>query len=145
MKFKVVAIAAATLAVAALTASPAGAATAGHPYDGKDPYTAKCSSGSYAVRSASTRAGTIKLMWSPRCGTNWTEIWVSPRKAGSIWVKRSGGKYGYAVERFGYKAGRSHHWGNMVYANNTCAWGSASVGLPQQGDVQVLDTTKACG
>jgi Protein of unknown function (DUF2690) len=143
---RIAGLAAATaLALTALPMSASGASS----YDHKDPYATGCATGSYAVRSApiDSRAlgniGTVRLMWSPSCKTNWTDISVSSSAKGSIYVYRRNGGAGN-VDQFNYSSGRTHRWGNMLYAPGVCAWGSATV-AGAGGTNGSGATSKACG
>ncbi|NUR90122.1 MAG: DUF2690 domain-containing protein [Nonomuraea sp.] len=143
VRFRAVAVAGAAAVAASLLATvPADAAS----YRGKDPYKSGCGSYGYAVRTEAmkyrgVKVGTIKLMWSPKCKTNWTEIKVHPSKSGTIWVDAAKQK----AVTFHYKAGNGgRHWGNMIPANNICAWGSATAVGRNSGDVSSGKTGKAC-
>lgn len=62
-----------------VSASPAPAAT-GSVYDGKDPSYNSCVSGSYAIYAkdlykSNHYMGTVQVMYSPRCGTNWVRTY----------------------------------------------------------------------
>ncbi|MEV0150868.1 MULTISPECIES: DUF2690 domain-containing protein [unclassified Nonomuraea] len=129
MKLRAVVTAVGALATALIVTSPAQAASASG-YDHKDPYQTGCGNSARAVRTANINSrldgkiGTIKLMYSFRCKTNWIEINTITAGYGSITVRNAKG----AVDTFQYKKGNGgRHWGNMVNGNNICAWGSASV------------------
>ncbi|WP_433252448.1 DUF2690 domain-containing protein [Streptosporangium sp. CA-135522] len=147
MSVKIRAIAGAVTAagVVLLTGSPASA----HAYDHEDPYRTGCNTTARAVRTASIESrvdgtvGTIKLMWSSGCRTNWTEIWTGASMRGTISVTTDRGG-----DRFTFRAGNGgHHWGNMMYAPGVCAWGSASVqwGSGAGGQNGSGTTGRACG
>ncbi|MCK2221136.1 YjfA family protein [Actinomadura sp. ATCC 31491] len=150
MKLRVVATAVGAAAVTLLAGSPAVAqAAALKPYDHKDPYRSGCGNSARAVRTApinsraNGRVGTIKLMWSGKCKTNWTEITTATSASGMISVYRNG-----ASDTFHFKKGNGgRHWGNMLYANNVCAWGSATVQWNggRGGQNGSGSTGKACG
>jgi hypothetical protein len=132
----VTAIAVGAVAAALLTISPASAQAAGRNYyDHKDPYTTGC--------GIDGKVGTIQLWWSGRCKTNWIEIRTASSAHGTISVYTDKG-----YDRFSFKQGNGgRHWGNMMYGNNMCAWGSASVvfGSGRGGQNGSGGTTKACG
>ncbi|MEO8095646.1 MAG: DUF2690 domain-containing protein [Pseudolysinimonas sp.] len=74
------AVAAATVVVLGLGASPAQA-TNGYGYDGTNPATTGCATGSYAIGSwpikvngTGATVGTMEVRYSPRCGTNWVRV-----------------------------------------------------------------------
>ncbi|MCA2225529.1 DUF2690 domain-containing protein [Nonomuraea aurantiaca] len=150
MKFRVTAIAVGAVAAALLTISPASAQAAGRNYyDHKDPYTTGCGNAAKVVRTGSLsnridgKVGTIQLWWSGRCKTNWIEIRTASSAHGTISVYTDKG-----YDRFSFKQGNGgRHWGNMMYGNNMCAWGSASVvfGSGRGGQNGSGGTTKACG
>ncbi|MFG1698400.1 DUF2690 domain-containing protein [Nonomuraea sp. NPDC049309] len=146
MKRRVLAVA---LGAAVLLAgSPAHAAL--KPYDHQDPYKTHCGNYARAVRTGNitSRAhgtvGTIKLMWSSKCQTNWTEIKVGTTMVGTIHVYTADGRH----NSFNFKAGNGgRHWGDMLYGKDMCAWGSASVqwGGGRGGQNASGSTSKACG
>ncbi|TDC06786.1 DUF2690 domain-containing protein [Nonomuraea longispora] len=129
VKLRVVAVVTGAVTAAALFAgSPANAQA--KPYDHQDPYKSGCGNSARVVKSAKIKSrangtvGTIKLMWSGKCKTNWTEIKVGTTMSGTISVYARDGR----SDSFTYKAGNGgRHWGDMIWANNMCAWGSASV------------------
>lgn len=153
MKIRIVATALGAMAAALMVASPAGAQTAANRLDHKDPYQTGCGNSAYEVtRARSTinsrmdgKVGTIKLMWSPKCKTNWIEINTITNGSGHITVRTADGR----EDVFRYRAGNNgRHWGNMLYANNMCAWGSATVqwngGRGGQNGQGGTDPKKAC-
>ncbi|PRX68445.1 uncharacterized protein DUF2690 [Nonomuraea fuscirosea] len=116
-------------AVTLLAGSPAHAQSA-KPYDHKDPYKSGCGTSARVVKSAKITSrvngevGTIKLMWSGRCKTNWIEVKTGTSMTGTINVYTRDGRH----DAFRFKRGNGgRHWGNMLWANNMCAWGSVSV------------------
>jgi hypothetical protein len=134
-----------SLGLALVTAAPAHA----HDYDHKDPYRTGCGDSARAVRTGTIKSvvdgavGTIKLMWSTRCKTNWTEITTSSDAAGTIQVLTYRGS-----DKSTFKPGNGgRHWGNMMYANNTCAWGSVYVSWNggRGGQKGTGATSKSCG
>ena len=136
-------------AVALLTISPASAAT-GKQWDGQDPSLSGCGNTGRVVKTANLnspingKVGTIELWWSSSCQTNWTEIHTVTDGSGTISVYTADGR----ANTFPYRAGNGgHHWGNMLWANNMCAWGSATVkwngGAGGQNGSGT--TAKACG
>lgn len=146
MKRRVLAVAIGAMAV--LASSPAAVQAAS--YDHKDPYKSGCGSTARAVRTAKIvsrvngEVGTIKLMWSSRCQTNWTEVKTGTSMTGTVKVYTADGR----TDSFRFKKGNGgRHWGNMLKARGICAWGSVSVqwnggrgGQNAQGT-----TSKACG
>ncbi|MFB4282730.1 DUF2690 domain-containing protein [Nonomuraea sp. MTCD27] len=147
MKRRVAAIAIGAMTL--LAGSPAHAQAALKPYDHQDPYRSGCGNSARAVKSATIKSrahgqvGTIKLMWSGRCKTNWIEIRTGTSMRGSISVYAADGRY----DTFRFKAGNGgRHWGDMLWANNMCAWGSASVqwGGGNGGQNGSGTTGKAC-
>jgi Protein of unknown function (DUF2690) len=67
-----------------------GSTSPAHAADGNDPYVSGCASGAYAVGSATilvgspnttgnTGFGSLHLMYSPHCNTNWAEFDNYPR------------------------------------------------------------------
>ncbi|MEO3798783.1 DUF2690 domain-containing protein [Nonomuraea sp. B1E8] len=138
------------VAAAALFAGSPANAQAAKPYDHQDPYKSGCGNSARAVKTAKIKSrahgtiGTIKLMWSGRCKTNWTEIKVGASMSGTIKVYARDGRY----DTFSYKAGNGgRHWGDMIWANNMCAWGSATAqwGGGRGGQNGSGTTAKACG
>ncbi|MFC4115414.1 DUF2690 domain-containing protein [Nonomuraea zeae] len=130
MKLRVAATAIGVAAVALFAASPANAQVAAQRYDHQDPYKSGCGNAARSVKSgkiisrANGQVGTIKLMWSGKCQTNWIEIRTATSANGIISVYAADGR----SDRFSFKAGNGgRHWGNMIRAKNMCAWGSASV------------------
>ncbi|WP_157250440.1 DUF2690 domain-containing protein [Nonomuraea typhae] len=128
------AVVAGVAATGALLATMSPAAHAATNYDRKDPYKTGCAS-SAIVSKQSTLVqagkkgtyGTIKLMWSRACKTNWTEIWVSPLDSGIIRViLEKPNRNGTRMVQFTYGKGRSHHWGDMIEGAKICAWGYAT-------------------
>ena len=149
MKFRVTAIAVGAVAAALLTVSPASAQTAAKPYDHQDPYKSGCGNSAKIVKTGSInsrldgKVGTIQLWWSGRCKTNWIEIKTATSAHGSINVYTADGRY----DRFAFKKGNGgRHWGNMLWGNNMCAWGGASIqwGTGQGGQNGAGSTPKAC-
>ncbi|MEV0382210.1 DUF2690 domain-containing protein [Nonomuraea sp. NPDC050643] len=147
MKRRVVAVVlgAATL----LAGSPANAQAALKPYDHKDPYKSGCGNSARTVRTATINSkangqvGTIKLMWSGKCKTNWIEVSTATSARGTISVYAADGRY----DRFSFKPGnKGRHWGNMIWANNMCAWGGVSVQWNggKGGQNGAGTTSKAC-
>ncbi|WP_171074285.1 DUF2690 domain-containing protein [Nonomuraea basaltis] len=128
MKLRVVATAIGAAAVALVVSSPASAQVVLSKYDHKDPYRSGCASVRRVVETAkiNSRAngqvGTIRLMWSSKCKTNWIET-TTPRSANGTISVYTAKKH----DSFSFKSGRSKHWGNMLEANNVCAWGSVSI------------------
>ncbi|MEV1246879.1 DUF2690 domain-containing protein [Nonomuraea sp. NPDC050022] len=150
MKFRVTAIAVGAVAAALLTISPASAQATAKPYDHKDPYQTGCGNSAKIVKTGSInsrangKVGTIQLWWSGRCKTNWIEIKTATSASGSISVYTEDGRY----DRFAFKKGNGgRHWGNMLSANNMCAWGGASVQWNggRGGQNGAGSTAKACG
>ncbi|MEU6790448.1 DUF2690 domain-containing protein [Nonomuraea wenchangensis] len=149
MKLRVAATAIGAAAVTILAGSPAHAQAALKPYDHQDPYRSGCGNSARVVRTAAIKTrfndkvGTVKLMWSGKCKTNWTEITTMSSASGTIRVYRNG-----AYNTFQFKKGNGgRHWGNMLYANNVCAWGSASIQWNggRGGQTGTGTTSKACG
>lgn len=124
------AIIAATASTALLSATAVADA---HALDGKDPYTTGCAD-SISRGPAfdlddrhGNPVGTIRLMWSNFCKTNWTEIWVPVTAYGTITVSATGKD----PISYNYSAGNGgHHWGDMRYAPGICAWGNATSNNP---------------
>jgi len=150
VKFRVTAIAVGAVAAALLTVSPASAQATAKPYDHQDPYKSGCGNSAKIVKTGSIssrldgKVGTIQLWWSGRCKTNWIEIKTATSAHGSINVYTADGRY----DRFAFKKGNGgRHWGNMLWANNMCAWGGASIqwGTGQGGQNGAGTTPKACG
>ncbi|GAB2917195.1 DUF2690 domain-containing protein [Nonomuraea fastidiosa] len=137
-------------AAAILASSPANAQAALKPGDHKDPYKSGCGNSARAVRTANISSrvhgtvGTIKLMWSGKCQTNWTEIKVGSSMVGTIHVYTADGRH----NSFRFKAGNGgRHWGDMLWGKDMCAWGSAFVqwGGGRGGQNAQGTTSKACG
>ncbi|MFI7698075.1 hypothetical protein [Nonomuraea sp. NPDC049480] len=128
MKLRVVATAIGAAAVALIASSPASAQTLSH-YDHKDPYKTGCASGARVVETAKIirkdrgPVGSLKLMWSGKCKTNWIEAKTPKSATGTIFVRTADGR----KDSFRFSSGRTRHWGNMLMANNMCAWGGASI------------------
>jgi hypothetical protein len=117
-------------AVTLLAGSPAQAQAALKPYDHQDPYRSGCGNSARVVKTAAIKSrihgevGTIKLMWSGRCQTNWTEVKTASSARGTINVYTADGRH----NRFSFKAGNGgRHWGDMLSAKDMCAWGSVSI------------------
>ncbi|MFF0307597.1 DUF2690 domain-containing protein [Streptosporangium sp. NPDC004379] len=136
------------LAVAGVTLVAAAPANAQSYYDHKDPYRTGCGNTARVVKKAdiTSRAngtvGTVRLMWSSRCKTNWTEISVSSTARGSVRVYTN-----RSSDTFRFKAGNhGRHWGNMLRAPGVCAWGAASIqwGTGAGGQNGAGVTAKAC-
>ncbi|MDX3104761.1 DUF2690 domain-containing protein [Nonomuraea angiospora] len=132
MKLRVAATVLGAMAMALFAISPAQAAA--KPYDHKDPYRTGCGNQAWAVKTgkiisqANGRVGTIKLMWSSKCKTNWIEIKLTSKPAsmarGIIHVRTIDARH----DSFSFKPGnQGRHWGNMLYAKNICAWGTTTV------------------
>ncbi|MFF4625365.1 DUF2690 domain-containing protein [Nonomuraea jabiensis] len=150
MQLRVVAI-----AVAAMTAVlPAGAPAyaQANAYDHQDPAESGCWNSAQVVRTGTlvrhrghSAAGRIHLWWSPRCKTNWVEITTDAKASGTIYL--------YTGDRrrdaYDYKPGNNgRHWGNMLRAPRTCAWGRVTVEWNAgRRNVQTGSggTAKACG
>lgn len=138
-------------AVTLLAGTPAQAqAAVFHRYDHQDPYRSGCGNAARAVKSAKIASrvdgsvGTIKLMWSGRCQTNWIEVQTATSVSGTINLYTADNRH----DRFSFKAGnRGRHWGDMLWAKNMCAWGSVSVqwGGGTGGRNGQGTTPKACG
>ncbi|MFD1542115.1 DUF2690 domain-containing protein [Nonomuraea guangzhouensis] len=152
MKLRVTAIAVGAAAAALLTVAPVSAQAAApkhYFYDHKDPYTTGCGNAAQVVRTGSLsnrvdgRVGTVQLWWSSKCKTNWIEIRTAASAHGTISVYTDD-----RYDRFSFKQGNGgRHWGNMLYGNDMCAWGSASVvfGSGRGGQNGAGTTPKACG
>ncbi|MGW0801731.1 DUF2690 domain-containing protein [Nonomuraea sp. NPDC002799] len=150
MKRRVAITAIGAVAVALLAGSPAHAQTSGKRfYDHKDPYKAGCGNSASVVRQGAIKSridgqvGTIKLWWSGKCKTNWIEIKTATSVTGSITVRTQDGR----ADTFNFKAGNGgRHWGNMLEANNICAWGSTYVRWNggRGGQYGTGSTPKAC-
>lgn len=96
MKLRAVVTAVGAVAAALVVMSPAQAATAqARGYDHKDPYQTGCGNSARAVRTANINSqlegkiGTIKLMYSFSCKTNWIEINTITAGYGSITVQNA--------------------------------------------------------
>ncbi|NUW30079.1 DUF2690 domain-containing protein [Nonomuraea sp. SMC257] len=150
MKLRAVVTAVGAVAAAVVVMSPAQAATAqARGYDHKDPYQTGCGNSARAVRTGNINSrlegkiGTVKLMYSFSCKTNWIEINTITAGYGSITVQNARG----TIDTFQFRKGNGgRHWGNMVNGNNMCAWGSASVkwGSGMGGQVGTGGTGQAC-
>ncbi|GII90477.1 hypothetical protein Ssi02_07080 [Sinosporangium siamense] len=119
-----------TVAAALAVLSPTSAQAAAKPYDGQDPYRSGCAKTAREVRKAGIKSrihgpvGTVRLMWSTKCKTNWVEVRTAASATGSISVYTKDGR----SNTFRFKAGnKGRHWGDMLWANNMCAWGSVHV------------------
>ncbi|MGW4966048.1 DUF2690 domain-containing protein [Nonomuraea sp. NPDC004186] len=150
MQLRVAAIAVATMTAVLPAQAPAYAqATA---YDHQDPADTGCWNSAQVVRTGTLArhqprgaAGRIHLWWSPRCKTNWVEIRTDSKASGTIYV--------YTVDNrrdaYDFKPGNNgRHWGNMLRAPRTCAWGRVEVEWnPGRRSVQTGSggTAKACG
>ncbi|MFC4011505.1 DUF2690 domain-containing protein [Nonomuraea purpurea] len=132
MKLRAVATAIGVAASVVLIAGSPAHAQAGpkQRYDHKDPYKAGCASTSRVVETAKLKSpmreewGTVSLMWSRKCQTNWIKVKTSAKVTGTINL--------YTQDRrsdsFSFKKGnRGVHWGDMLWANDMCAWGSVTV------------------
>ncbi|MFI6742626.1 hypothetical protein ACIBI9_57835 [Nonomuraea sp. NPDC050451] len=89
-------------------------------------------------------AGRIHLWWSPRCKTNWVEIKTDSKASGTIYLYTADRKR----DAYDYKPGNNgRHWGNMLRANKTCAWGEVTVQWNggRNGQTGSGGTAKACG
>jgi hypothetical protein len=148
VKFRVTTVALSAVATL-LAVAPASAQAAPSKYDHKDPYKSGCASTSWVVKRGTVKSridgtvGKMELWWSSKCKTNWVRIKVPTSAWGSISVY-SDKKY----DRFSFKKGNGGtHWGNMIEANNTCAWGGASIqwGSGRGGQNGQGTTPKACG
>ncbi|MEQ4715395.1 DUF2690 domain-containing protein [Nonomuraea sp. B19D2] len=130
MKLRVVATTVSAMAAVALAVAPANAQAKPHPYDHQDPAKSGCWNSAKVVRTADIKSrleptvGTIKLWWSFKCKTNWVEIRTAASATGSISVYAKDGRSD--TYRFS-KGNKGQHWGNMIEADNMCAWGSASI------------------
>ncbi|MEV0233180.1 DUF2690 domain-containing protein [Nonomuraea sp. NPDC050786] len=146
MKLRVAAAAVGAMAAVLLAGTPANAQA--KPYDHQDPAKSGCWSSAKVVRTADIKmrresVGTIKLWWSFKCKTNWVEIRTSSTATGTISVYAGDGR----SDTFSFKAGnKGRHWGNMVWAENMCAYGKASVRWNggRGGQIGNGSTTKAC-
>lgn len=130
MNFRVATAAAGVLTSALVLLSPTAAQAAAKPYDHQDPYRSGCGNSARVVKTAAItsrangRVGTVKLMWSGRCQTNWIEINTVTSGSGQISLHTADGR----SDTFRYRAGnRGRHWGDMLWAKDMCAWGSATV------------------
>ncbi|MFC7589854.1 DUF2690 domain-containing protein [Nonomuraea antimicrobica] len=135
--------------MAIFAGSPAYAQAAPSRYDHKDPYRSGCGNAARVVKSANINGrvdgvvGTIKLMWSGKCQTNWTEVKVATSMRGIVHIYTADGRNG----SFRFKAGNGgRHWGDMLGAKNMCAWGGVSVqwGTGAGGQNGQGTTAKAC-
>ncbi|MEV1170195.1 DUF2690 domain-containing protein [Nonomuraea sp. NPDC049784] len=148
MKLRVAATAVGALAAALLAVAPANAQAKPHPYDHQDPAKSGCWNSAKVVRTADIKSrvekvGTIKLWWSFKCKTNWVEIRSSSSATGTISVYAADKRY----DQFRFKAGnKGRHWGNMVEANNMCAYGTVSLQWNggRGGQNASGSTTRAC-
>lgn len=145
MKLRVAATAIGAAAVALIASSPASAQTLSH-YDHKDPYKTGCASGARVVETATINrrgygsVGSLKLWWSSKCKTNWIEARTPRAATGTIFVRAADGRR----DSFTFKSGRTRHWGNMIMANNMCAWGGASIQWGGKSGFGMTDTKGAC-
>ncbi|NRQ36170.1 DUF2690 domain-containing protein [Nonomuraea sp. NN258] len=149
MKVRVAASVIGAVATAVLAVTPVSAQAAAKPYDHQDPYKSGCGNSARVVKTAAIKSkingkvGTIKLMWSGRCKTNWIEISTASSVSGSINLYTADGRH----DRFAFRKGNGgRHWGNMLWANNMCAWGGAAVqwGGGNGGQYGSGTTGKAC-
>ncbi|WP_188191286.1 DUF2690 domain-containing protein [Nonomuraea sp. SYSU D8015] len=157
MKLRVAATAVGAAAAMALVAGSPAHAQAAHRYDHKDPYRSGCGNSARVVETADIKSrihgevGTIKLMWSGKCKTNWVEIRTAKSATGTIRLYTGKGRTTKVakIDTFSFKKGNGgRHWGNMLYANNVCAWGSVSVqwngGRGGQNGSGMTDPEGAC-
>ncbi|MFI9553942.1 DUF2690 domain-containing protein [Nonomuraea endophytica] len=121
-------------ATGALLAMMSPAAHAARNYDKQDPYKSGCAASGIVSKQSTLvqkgsgkKYGTIKLMWSRKCKTNWTEVWVSPLDTGIIRViLAKPNSNGNRMVQFTYGKGNGgHHWGDMIEGARICAWGYA--------------------
>jgi hypothetical protein len=130
VKLRVVTTAIGAAAVALIASSPASAQALSS-YDHKDPYKEGCARGARVVETANftskgsgkVKGTSLKLMWSSKCKTNWIEAKTPYAATGTIFVRTADGR----KDTFTFKSGRTKHWGDMLSANNMCAWGGASI------------------
>lgn len=137
----------AALLTLAFWAAPAASASEWH--HGRDPIATGCTSGSYVLSSwamvnpkYNQAQGTIQLMYSPNCGTNWINVY------GNV----AGNEYGASISKYtvpgdGMSAlvrGVGSDYSNMVYApGSTCVYVGWYIADMATGVVEAPSTTRS--
>ncbi|NUW41997.1 DUF2690 domain-containing protein [Nonomuraea rhodomycinica] len=149
MQLRVTAVTVAAAALGLLSGAPAQAQV--RTYDHQDPARSGCWNSAHVARTGTLvrhhghhPAGRINLWWSPRCRTNWVEVTTDSKAGGTIQL--------YTADRrrdvFDFRPGNNgRHWGNMLQAARTCAWGEVTVRWNSGRALQTGSggTAKACG
>jgi hypothetical protein len=107
-------------AVTVMTAGPASASCTGSCLNNTDPYNTGCwDSNAYIVKQATTSYGsTLRLWYSPDCGTNWAQIYSATTAPTYLWTKLQNGTqttHYYFTDYIGWA------WSNQLYAPATNA------------------------
>ncbi|MFJ4209769.1 DUF2690 domain-containing protein [Paenarthrobacter sp. NPDC089675] len=140
--------AAGVIAASAMLVAPAANASADH--NGRDPIATGCTSGAYVVSSwrlVNSRynevQGSIQLMYSPGCQTNWINLYgtVNGNEYGA--VVRVGTVPGGGMNAGFYNSGSDYS--NMVYApGSTCVTVGYSITDMATGVVELSDSRYFC-
>lgn len=122
-------------------AQPASAVS-GSGYNNTLPYETGCAAGAYVITSRAILGGTVSMVYSPRCTTNWVEWYgpqrhttktmVQPAKTSSE-TDTAGWSYSRQVYAPGATAARAEVWvwgnaagtyaqGWSVRCSTTCSW-----------------------
>ena len=129
-------------------AAPAASASEGH--HGQDPIATGCTSGSYVLASwamvnekYNQAQGTIQLMYSPTCGTNWINLY------GNV----AGNNYEASISRYSVPGNAMHafvanvgsDYSPMVYApGTTCVYVGSNITDRASGVVEMNNTRTFC-
>jgi hypothetical protein len=147
-KYKIIGGALTAILAASLTFAPA--ATAAESHHNTDPITTGCTSGAYVLSSYGMLnkkynqvQGRVDLMYSPRCGTNWVNIY------GNV----SGNKYSASIFRGTVPGGGMHalvtnigsDYSYQVYApGSTCVTVGSNITDIATGVVEGNDLRTFC-
>lgn len=129
-----------TLLLAVASVVPAHALS-GSGYNNTLPYETGCGAGAYVISSRAIHGGTVSMVYSPGCGTNWVE-WYGPvtwtqkgMTNGSVSTTKEQDYAGWSYSRqiyapgteiagglilFGYGDSISEGW--TVTCGSTCSW-----------------------
>jgi hypothetical protein len=141
---------AAVAAIVASTVLVAPAANASDYHNGRDPIATGCTSGAYAVsswplvnRRYNEVQGSIQLMYSPGCQTNWINLYGNVNGNDYRAVVRVGTVPGGGMNAGFYNAGSDYS--NMVYApGSTCVTVGYSISDMATGVVELNDSRYFC-
>jgi Protein of unknown function (DUF2690) len=86
-----------------------------HPYDGTDPAATGCANTAHQAASVAVDGGTLQLMWSTSCHTNWARFTGGNVGSVAVWVYRQADNQ-WCGDQTGNGCG-GQWWTNGAYSN----------------------------